>query len=164
MMLGLPELILTLAIVGMLGPSQFNLIVAMSVTGWAGLAKLARAYTLKSRTRADVLAARMAGVSGIRIAVSHVLPGAVSLVLVAATLRLGSTVLALAGLSFLGLGAQPPIAEWGSMIADSRQSLASAPFLILGPTIGLTMTVLMATLLSDALRDVTDIQRQGVHA
>lgn len=160
-MLGLPSLVMTLALVAMLGPSFVNLIIAMALTGWAGLAKLARAYTQSARTRPDVVAARMAGAGRVRIALGHVLPGAFSFVVVASTLRLGSTVVELAGLSFLGLGAQPPIAEWGAMLNDSRQSLTSAPFLLIGPALGLTLTVLAATILSDALRDVADLGESG---
>lgn len=153
-MLGLPGLVLTLALVALLGPSFLNLVIAMAATGWAGLAKLARAHTYASRSRPDITAARMAGAGHLRIAGEHVLPGAVALVFVASTLRLGETVVGLAGLSFLGLGAQPPTAEWGTMLAASRQTLASAPFQLIGPGVGLLVTVLAATLLSDALRDV----------
>lgn len=154
--LGLPGLVLTLALIGVLGPSFGNLVLAMAATGWAGLAKLARAHTLGASQRPDVIAARMAGAGPVRIAFGHVLPGAVSLVLVAATLRLGETVVGLAGLSFLGLGAQPPTAEWGNMLADARQTLAVAPFQLIGPGVGLALTVLAATLISDALRDVSE--------
>lgn len=155
-LLGLPGLVLTLALVGLLGPSFGNLVLAMSLTGWAGMARLARAYARTSVTRPDVLAARMAGAGELRIAVGHVLPGAAAQVLVVATLGVGEVVLALAGLSFLGLGAQPPTAEWGTMLAGARETLAYAPWQIIGPATGLVATVLAATLLSEALRDVTD--------
>jgi peptide/nickel transport system permease protein len=155
-LLGLPELVITLAIMGVLGPTFLNLVLAMSATGWAGLAKLARSHTQGAGRRPDVIAARMAGAGPVRVAVGHVLPGAVSLVVVASTLRLGTTVVSLAGLSFLGLGAQPPTAEWGKMLSDSRQTLALAPFQIIGPCVGLMVTVLAATLVSDALRDVSE--------
>ena len=154
--LGIPGLVLTLAMVGVLGPSFVNLVIAMAATGWAGLAKLARAHTRGAGQRPDVIAARMAGAGPVRIAFGHVLPGAVSLVVVASTLRLGETVVALAGLSFLGLGAQPPTAEWGNMLSDSRQTLAVAPFQIIGPGLGLMLTVLASTLIADALRDVSE--------
>ncbi|MDY7106856.1 MAG: ABC transporter permease [Actinomycetota bacterium] len=154
--LGLPSLVITLAIVGVLGPTFANLVLAMSATGWASLAKLARSHTLGAGRRPDVIAARMAGAGPLRVALGHVLPGAVSLVLVASTLRLGTTVVSLAGLSFLGLGAQPPTAEWGKMLSDSRETLAYAPFQIIGPCAGLMLTVLAATLVSDALRDVSE--------
>lgn len=155
-MLGLPGLVLTLAMVGVLGPGFINLILAMSVSGWAGLAKLARSYARGASRRPDIIAARMAGASHVQVAARHVVPGAVALVLVASTIRLGETIVALAGLSFLGLGAQPPTAEWGSMVSASRQSLASAPFQLIGPGIGLLMTVLAANLISEGLRDVNE--------
>jgi nickel transport system permease protein len=154
--LGIPGLVLTLAIVGMLGPSFLNLVIAMTATGWAGLAKLARAHTRGASQRPDVIAARMAGAGPIRIAFGHVLPGAISLVLVAATLRIGETVVAFAGLSFLGLGAQPPTAEWGTMLSESRLTLSIAPFQVIGPGAGLMVTVLASILLADALRDVAE--------
>jgi ABC-type dipeptide/oligopeptide/nickel transport system permease subunit len=155
-LLGLPALIITLAIVGALGPGFGNLVLAMSISGWAGLAKLARAHTLGSANRPDVVAARMAGAGTLRVAAGHILPGATTQVLIAATLNIGEIVLALAGLSFLGLGAQPPAAEWGAMLAESRESLAVAPWLLIGPGLGLVLTLSAATLASDALRDVTD--------
>lgn len=155
-LLGLPSTIMTLAVVGLLGPSFTNLILAMAVTSWAELARLARSYSRGSATRPDVVAARMAGAGPLRIAIGHVAPGATSLVLIAATLKLGETVLVLASLSFLGLGAQPPTAEWGNMLSGSRETLAIAPWQLIGPGVGLMLTVLAATLISDALRDVTD--------
>jgi nickel transport system permease protein len=154
-MLGLPGMVLTLAIVGLLGPGFVNLVLAMSISSWAGLAKLARTYSRGAGSRPDVIAARMAGAGRLRIAVGHVLPAASSLVIIASTLGLGDIVLALGGLSFLGLGAQPPTAEWGNMLSDSRGSLAIAPFQLIGPGAGLVLTVLAATLISDALRDVS---------
>ncbi|MFV0534286.1 MAG: ABC transporter permease [Cumulibacter sp.] len=156
-MLGLPSLILALAIVGALGPGFGNLILAMSLTGWAGLTKLARTLSLGARHRLDVVAARMAGVGGVQIAMTHVLPGVFSHTLIAATLGFGETILALAGLSFLGLGVQPPTAEWGSMLNESRLDLTVAPWLLIGPGLGLILAVASVTLISDALRDCADI-------
>jgi peptide/nickel transport system permease protein len=159
-MLGLPSTVLTLAMVGVLGPSLVNLVLAMSVTSWAALAKLTRCYARGSGSRPDIIAARMAGAGRWRIALGHVLPGALSLAMVAGTLRLGMIVIELASLSFLGLGAQPPTAEWGNMLSGSRETLAAAPFQIIGPGIGLVLTVLAATLISDALRDANDPDRR----
>ncbi len=155
-LLGLPGLVITLAVVGLLGPGFVNLVLAMSATGWAVLARLARASARTSMHGADVRAARMAGASGSRVAVEHVLPAAAAQVGVVATLGIGEVVVALAGLSFLGLGAQPPTAEWGTMLAAARQTLSFAPWQIIGPATGLVLTVLAATLLSEALRDVAD--------
>lgn len=155
-MLGLPSLVIALAIVGALGPGFGNLVLAMSVTGWAGLAKLYRTLSLQARHRLDVVTARLAGVSEWRIAATHVLPGVFSQSLIAATLGLGETILGLAGLSFLGLGVQPPTPEWGSMLNDSKSQLATAPWLLIGPGVGLILTVTSVTLISDALRDCAE--------
>ena len=155
-MLGLPSLVLSLAIVGALGPGFGNLVLAMSLTGWAGLAKLSRSLAMDSRHRLDVIAAEMAGVGRWRIAMTHVLPGVFGQCLIAATLGLGETILGLSGLSFLGLGVQPPTAEWGSMLNESRRDLVVAPWLLLGPGIGLVLTVSAVTLISGALRDCSD--------
>jgi ABC-type dipeptide/oligopeptide/nickel transport system permease subunit len=159
-LLGLPALVLALAVVGLLGPGFWNLVLAMAATSWAGLARLARSVARGSADRPDVVAARMAGVGPLRATVGHVLPGAAQQVLVAATLGLGETVLALGGLSFLGLGAQPPTAEWGNMLSAGRDTFAYAPWQLLGPGLGLVLAVTAATLISDALRDVTDPARR----
>lgn len=161
LLLGLPQLVLALALVGALGPSFVNLILAMALTSWAFLGKLARSLTLSCRQRPDVVAARMAGISTTRIVIGHVLPGVLAQALIAATLQLGDTILNLASLSFLGLGAQPPTAEWGSMLNDSRLNLTIAPWLFIGPGIGILAAVAAATLISDALRDCTDPGRQS---
>ncbi len=159
LLLGLPSLVLALAVVGALGPGFSHLILAVTITGWAGLAKLSRSYTIGARQRPDVTAARMAGVRTIAILRGHVLPGAAVAALIAATLGLGDTILGLAGLSFLGLGVQPPAAEWGSMLNDSQLFDTVAPWLVVGPGLGIIGAVTAATLISDALRDCTDPSR-----
>jgi ABC-type dipeptide/oligopeptide/nickel transport system permease subunit len=159
LLLGLPSLVLALAVVGALGPGFSHLILAVTITGWVGLAKLSRSYTAGARQRADVTAARMAGVRTSRILIGHVLPGVGVAALIAATLGLGDTILGLAGLSFLGLGVQPPTAEWGSMLNDSQLYLTVAPWLVVGPGLGIIAAVTAATLISDALRDCTDPSR-----
>lgn len=156
-LLGLPSQVLALAIVGLLGPSFANLILAMSVTGWAGLARLARTCALGSVREPYVQAARMAGVSSWRILYGHIVPVAWNQVMVLATLRIGSTILALSGLSFLGLGAQPPTAEWGSMLAEVRGTSAAAPWQLIGPGLGLFLSMAAAALIADGLRDVTEV-------
>jgi nickel transport system permease protein len=159
LLLGLPSLVLALAVVGALGPGFSHLILAVTITGWVGLAKLSRSYTAGARQRADITAARMAGVRTSRILTGHVLPGVGVAALIAATLGLGDTILGLAGLSFLGLGVQPPTAEWGSMLNDSQLYLTVAPWLVIGPGLGIIAAVTAATLISDALRDCTDPSR-----
>ena len=110
LLLGLPSLVLALAVVGVLGPGFSHLILAMTITGWAGLAKVSRSYTIGARQRPDVTAARMAGISTARIFAGHVLPGAAVQALIAATLGLGDTILGLAGLrsSASACNRQPP--------------------------------------------------------
>lgn len=157
-MLGLPSQIIALAVVGALGVGSTNLVLAIVVSGWAYPARIARAAVLGSHQRLDVIAARMAGIGPARILVGHVLPGTLATVLVAATTTVGETVLTLAGLSFLGLGAQPPTAELGQMLADSQSALVSSPWLLVGPTTVIAATVVAAMLVSDALRDAIDPQ------
>ena len=156
LLLGLPSLVVALGVVGALGPGFDHVILAVTVAGWAPLAKLSRSYTIGARRRADVVAARMAGVGTTRILVGHILPGVGAQALIAATVGLGDTILGIAGLSFLGLGVQPPTSEWGSMLNDSRLYDTVAPWLLVGPGLGIVAAVTAATLVSDALRDATD--------
>jgi peptide/nickel transport system permease protein len=153
-LLGLPDIVIALAVVGALGVGDTNLVLAVTVGGWAHLARVARSTVLDSRHRPDIAAARMAGVGPARAFVGHVLPDMAGRVLVVAATAFGTVVLSLAGLSFLGLGAQPPTAELGSMLAGSAGDLAVAPWLALGPGVAIATTVAAALLLSDALRDV----------
>lgn len=155
-MLGIPSLILALAVVGALGPSLRNLIIAMTLGGWAYPARLARSYVLGANQRPDVVAARMAGVGPLRRAFGHVLPGVVAQLMIAATLELSSIILGLSALSFLGLGVQPPTAEWGRMLAESRDVVNRAPELALAPGLAIMAAVAASLLISEALRDVTD--------
>lgn len=156
LLLGLPSLVLALAIVGTLGPSLRNVIIALTVSGWAYLARLARSHALGAHDRPDVVAARMAGVGRVRIAVGHVLPGVTVQVAIAATMELSAIILGLSALSFLGLGVQPPTAEWGQMLAESRFALTQMPTLALGPGLAVMLAVGAAVLISEALRDVVD--------
>ncbi|HEX5741951.1 MAG TPA: ABC transporter permease subunit, partial [Pilimelia sp.] len=155
-MLGLPGQIVALAVVGALGAGSGNLVLAVVVGGWAYPARVARAAVLGSHDRLEVLAARLAGIPDRRIFATHVLPATVATVAVAAATGVGEVVLILAGLSFLGLGAQPPTAELGQMLADSQSALASSPWLLVGPSVVIAAMVTAALLLSDALRDAAD--------
>ncbi|GAA2361327.1 nickel ABC transporter permease subunit NikC [Nonomuraea africana] len=152
-LLAVPSTLVALAVVGALGPGLANLVLAMSVAAWAPVARLTRSHVLTSAARPDVIAARMAGIGRGRIVLGHVLPGAFLRVLAVAALGLGETIIGLSGLSFLGLGAQPPTAEWGQMLAESRYDLASSPWLLAGPGVAILLAVTAAGLLSDALRE-----------
>jgi nickel transport system permease protein len=155
-LLGLPSLVVALAIVGALGPSYQNLILAMTFVGWAYLARLARSHVLGAADRPDVVAARMAGVGPVRRTFGHVLPGVTVQVMIAATMELSAIILGLSSLSFLGLGVQPPTAEWGQMLAESRFAVSDMPIIAIGPGLGIVLSVAAAVLVSEALRDVVD--------
>lgn len=151
-----PGLLLTLAIIGMLGPGLFNAVIAMSISGWTGYARIIRGMTLSLREKEFVQAAKMLGSSDSYVLLKHILPNVVSPVLLLATLNMSGAILSLAGLGFLGLGAQPPTAEWGSMLSDSQGLIFSAPYLVFIPGIAIMITVLAFNLLGDGLRDAMD--------
>jgi peptide/nickel transport system permease protein len=155
-LMSLPQLIVALAIVGTLGVGAGHLTFALVATSWAYSARLARSLVLDSHRRLDVVSARMAGVHPVTILLTHVVPGTVGTVLVQASAQIGEIVLNLAGLSFLGLGAQPPTAELGQMLAEAQSSIASAPWQLLGPSAVIVLTVAAGMLLSDALRSASD--------
>lgn len=160
-LLGLPPLVITLAAAGVLGPGFWNLVLAMSATAWAPIARVTRSVARGAATRPDVQAARMAGVGPVRAVLGHVVPTASAQATIMATLALAEAVVALGGLSFLGLGAQPPTAEWGTMLATGRETFAYAPWQLIGPGLGLALAVAAASLVADALRDVTDPARRS---
>ncbi|WP_238709354.1 nickel transporter permease [Natronorubrum halophilum] len=154
--LAFPGLVLALVVAGVLGPSLTNVVIALSVVGWATYARLVRGSVLAIKDRPFVQVARLYGTPRRRIVGRHLLPNVASPVIVLATLNLGTVVLAAAGLSFLGLGAQPPTAEWGTMIANGRIYLRSAPWLITAPGVAIAVTVIGFNLLGDGLRDALD--------
>ncbi|GIG70596.1 peptide ABC transporter permease [Phytomonospora endophytica] len=154
--LALPQTVVALAVAGAIGPGMWQLVFAMSATAWAPTARLAHTYVHAARERPDVLAARMAGIGTVRAMAAHVLPGASARVVVVATLGVGQLILSLAALSFLGLGAQPPTAEWGRMLADSRHDVIAAPWLIIAPTTAVFLAVTAVSLLADGAREHID--------
>ncbi|MFB9903367.1 ABC transporter permease [Allokutzneria oryzae] len=151
--LAVPQLVLALAIVGVLGPGHANLVLAMSIAGWAHLARFARAFASQQTERPFVLASRMAGIGRWRSAFRHIMPATATGVLAVTTLHIGEIVLSLAGLSFLGLGVSPPTAEWGQMVAEARGYVDRAPWLVLAPAAVLLISVAAASLLADAVQD-----------
>jgi peptide/nickel transport system permease protein len=155
-LLAFPALLLTLAIVGVLGPGLGSVLAGLIAVVWADYARVARGSVLALREREYVLAAQALGASGPHIGLRHVLPNIVSSVVVLATLEMGQLILALAGLSFLGLGAQPPDPEWGAMLNDGRLYFLTAPQLMIYPGIAISLAVLGLNLLGDGLRDLLD--------
>jgi peptide/nickel transport system permease protein len=155
-LLAFPPLLLALAVTGMLGPGLTNLAIALVAVYWVEYARVVRGLVLSVRERPFVESARAIGQSRSRIAVRHVIPNVISPVIVLATLRTGQLLLTLAGLSFLGLGIQPPTPEWGAMLSEGQSFLASAPQLMVYPGIAITLVALGFNLLGDGLRDVLD--------
>jgi peptide/nickel transport system permease protein len=155
-LLAFPSLLLALAVAGTLGPGLLHLAIAMTAVWWVDYARLVRGLVLGVKNLPFVEAARALGLGPVRIAVRHVLPNIAAPVVVLATLQTARLLLALAALSFLGLGVTPPAAEWGSMLNDGKDFLATAPQLMLWPGIAITITALGLNLLGDGLRDVLD--------
>lgn len=151
MLLALPELSLTIALVAILGPGVGSLLLALSVTAWVGYARLFRGAVLSVRNQLFVTAARAYGATDLRIIGRHVMPNVARPILALASLQFGSLMLALAGLSFLGLGVQPPTADWGTMLSDARPYIRVAPILAIAPAGCIVAVALGATLLADAL-------------
>ncbi len=151
-----PGIVLALVIAGIAGPSLTNVMVALAIVGWGTYARVVRSSVLSIRERAYIDAARLSGTDHRRVVLDHVLPNVLGPVVVLATLDTGKVVLATAGLSFLGLGAQPPTPEWGTMIASGRHYLQTAWWLVTIPGIAIMLTVLGFTLLGDGVRDHLD--------
>ena len=156
LLLAFPGLILAVAIAGTLGPSLINVLIAMAAVWWAGYARLIRGMVLAMRKREFVEAARAIGASDRRILINHMARNILGPFVVLATLDMGSIILGIAGLNFLGLGAQPPTPEWGAMLNDARPFLQSSPQLLLYPGAVIVLVVLGFNLLGDGLRDILD--------
>ncbi|MCU0493960.1 MAG: ABC transporter permease [Chloroflexaceae bacterium] len=158
-LLAFPGLLLALAIVGMLGPGLTNAIIAVVLVGWADYARIVRGVVLSTREQPYIEAAVALGVRPPAIVLRHVLPNALGPIIVLASLEMGALILTLAGLSFIGLGAQPPTAEWGAMLDQGRAFFQRAPQLMLYPGLLITLAVLGFNLLGDGLRDALDPTR-----
>ncbi len=151
-----PGLLLAIALAGILGPGINNLVIALSVVGWVGFARLTRAQVLVIKHRDHIYAARALGSSSTKILFQHLLPLIAAPLIIEATFLLASVVIAEAGLSFLGIGIQPPQASWGNMIREGTSYLLVAPHLVLIPGISLALVVLAINQLGDRLRDKLD--------
>ncbi len=154
--LSFPGILLAIAFVAFLGPGIFNLVLALSLGGWVGYARLVRGQVLATREREFVEAARALGAGDPRIIVRHILPNIIQPVIVQAAIGMAGAVLAEATMSFLGLGVPPPTASWGSMLNDGRSHLVDAPHLVLFPAGAVMLAVLSFNFVGDALRDYLD--------
>ena len=158
--LAFPGIILALAVAGALGPGLFNVMLALAMVGWTGLARVVRGSVLSVKQKEFVESARALGCSDLHIMTRHILPNVMAPVIVLATLDMAFIILAAAGLSFLGLGAQPPTPEWGSMLNNGRAFMRTAPHLTTFPGLAIMVAVLAFNFLGDGLRDVLDPRQQ----
>ncbi len=154
--LSFPGILIAIAFVAFRGPGILNLVLALSLGGWVGYARLIRAQVLAVREREFVEAARALGAGDLRILLRHILPNIIQPVIVQAAIGMAGAILAEATMSFLGLGVPPPTASWGSMLNDARSHLFDAPHLVLFPAMAVMLAVLAFNFIGDALRDVLD--------
>lgn len=155
-MLCFPSFFLILAVIAFLEPNLTNIMVVIGLTSWMGVARLVRAEALSLRQRDFVAAAQLSGASSGRILTVHILPNALSPVLVSATLGVAGAILVESSLSFLGLGVQPPVASWGNMLQEGKNVLEIAPWMSIYPGLAILLTVLGYNLLGESLRDMLD--------
>jgi len=156
MLLSIPRLILILVIIAIFEPSIWLIIAVLGLTGWEGSARIVRGQFLQLREQEFVQASRALGYSDRRIIMRHILPNTLAPIIVIATLNIGNTILLEAGLSFLGLGVQPPTASWGSMVNDGRDAMITAWWISTFPGLAIVATVISFNLLGDGLRDALD--------
>ena len=155
-MLCFPTFFLILAVIAFVGPSIWNIMVVIGVTSWMGVTRLVRAEFLTIRERDFVMAAKSQGASNYRIIFLHILPNAMAPILVAATLGVAAAVLVESGLSFLGLGVQPPDPSWGNMLTEGKDNIEIAWWLSVFPGCAILVTVMGYNLLGEAIRDTLD--------
>jgi peptide/nickel transport system permease protein len=155
-MLCFPTFFLILAVIAFLDPSIWNIMIIIGLTGWMGVARLVRAEFLSLRERDFVVAARAIGANDARIIFRHILPNALSPVLVSATLGVAGAILTESALSFLGIGVQPPTPSWGNMLIAGKQTLGTAWWLSVFPGLAILVTVLGYNLLGEGIRDALD--------
>jgi len=153
-----PGILLAIALAGIMGPGIENVVIALSVVGWVGYARLTRAQVLSVKQREHILAAKSLGSGAMVIFTRHIVPLIMAPIIVEASFGIASIVIAEAGLSFLGLGIQPPDASWGNMIRDGARYLLVAPHMVLIPGIALMLVVLSVNVLGDRLRDLLDVR------
>ncbi|MFK4302166.1 MULTISPECIES: nickel transporter permease [unclassified Paenibacillus] len=154
----LPDYIFAIVLSGLLGPGLMNLIFAVTAVKWVSYARLVRSIVLAEKQKDYISLSILAGTSSLRIVMRHILPHTIGNVLVLATLDIGKIILMIASLSFLGLGPQPPIPEWGAMLNEGRAYFQIAPHLMLVPGVAVSLTVLLANVLGDKLRDQYDVK------
>lgn len=154
--LAFPGLVFALAVAALLGGGVSNAVIALAVISWPKYSRVARSQTLALKSSPFISAARLSGDTSMQIILRHILPNSLGPIMVTAMLDIGTMMMELAGLSFLGLGAQPPTAEWGNMMSGGRSMLQTYPWLVLSPGLAIFVTVVLFNLLGDTVRDYMD--------
>ena len=154
--LAFPGLVFAMAVAALLGGGISNAVLALAVISWPKYARVARSQTLALKSSSFVNAAQLSGSNSMQIILRHILPNILGPILVTAMLDIGTMMMELAGLSFLGLGAKPPTAEWGNMMSSGRSMLQMYPWIVLSPGIGIFISVVLFNLLGDTVRDYLD--------
>ncbi|WDU54619.1 glutathione ABC transporter permease GsiD [Taylorella equigenitalis] len=155
-LLAFPGILLAIGVIAVLGPSMLNVIIAVAVFSVPTFARLVRGNTLSLKNMTYVEAARSIGASDFTILFKHILPGTISPIVIYATMRIGTSIITAASLSFIGMGAQPPTPEWGAMLNEARSDMVLAPHVALFPSLAIFFTVLAFNVLGDGLRDALD--------
>ncbi|MBQ6666326.1 MAG: ABC transporter permease [Synergistaceae bacterium] len=155
-LLSIPQTLLAIAIVAALGPSLMNLMIAVGISAVPTYARIVRGSVLSIRSMEFIEAARAAGSSDLRIILKHIIPNSMAPIIVQSTLGVASAILNAAGLSFIGLGIQPPNPEWGAMLSGGRQYIRDYPHMTLYPGLAIMLTILALNFLGDGLRDALD--------
>ena len=154
--LAFPGLVFALAVAGALGGGVQNAIIALAAVGWPKFARLARSQTLAQKKQQYMDAARLSGNGTFKIIIWHLLPNIIGPIIVTAVLDIGTSMMEIAGLSYLGLGAMPPVAEWGSMMSGAREFIQTAPWVAFAPGIAIFISVVIFNMFGDTVRDYFD--------
>ena len=157
-LLAFPGILLAIALAGVMGPGIENVVIALSIVGWVGFARLSRAQVMSVKHRDHVVAANALGSTRTTIIFRHLIPLILAPLMIEATFGIASVILAEASLSFLGLGVQPPSASWGNMVRDGTRYMLVAPHMVLMPGLAIMMVVLAVNLLGDRIRDRLDVR------
>lgn len=152
----IPQLMLAICVVAVLGTNMFNLIFTMSITGWVSTARLVRAAVFGCKNKEFVSASKVMGASGIRILWKEIFPNTITPLMISASGHFGGTILLETSLSYLGMGVPVPMPSWGNMISDGRSYITSAPWVVIVPGIALMLTVLAFNFIGDGVRDILD--------
>ena len=161
MFLAFPGLVFALAVAGVLGGGLHNAIIALAAISWPKYARIARSQTLAQKETDWMKAAKLSGSGTAKIILKHILPNIIGPILVTSMLDIGTMMMELAGLSFLGLGAKPPTAEWGSMMSENRALMTTVPWITMAPGLAIFVSVMIFNLLGDTIRDWADPKMRG---